>query len=81
MHISMQHGGRALQAFDSATLLRQLLPDLAQGGDVLLDMVSLFPAENGAEGATSPFRADLLALLKGLHPKCVARSLLFGVQV
>ena len=31
--------------------------------------VSLFPAENGVLGSISPFRQDLLALLKGLHPK------------
>ncbi len=44
---------------------------------MLLDMVSLFPAENGAEGRASPFRADILALLKGLHAKC-APTLLFS---
>ena len=51
---------------------------LSQGGDVLLDMVSLFPAANGVEGTTSPFRANLLALLKGLHPKCVCRKRQLG---
>ena len=36
---------------------------------MLLDMVSLFPEHNGPEGSISPFRADLLSLLKGLQPR------------
>lgn len=40
-----------------------------QEGEVLLDMVSLFPERNGPEGSASPFRADLLSLLKGLRPR------------
>ena len=40
-----------------------------QDGEVLLDMVSLFPEENGPEGVISPFREDLLSLLKGLRPR------------
>ncbi len=35
-----------------------------------MNMVSLFPAENGVEGSISPFRSDLLTLLKGLQPRC-----------
>ena len=35
-----------------------------------MNMVSLFPAENGVEGGISPFRSDLLTLMKGLHPRC-----------
>ena len=42
-----------------------------QRGAVLLDMVSLFPAENGVEGSVSPFRSDILSLLKGLKPRRV----------
>jgi hypothetical protein len=38
-------------------------------GQVLVGMVSLFPAENGAEGSVSPFRRDLLDLMRGLRPK------------
>ena len=34
-----------------------------------LDVVSLFPSANGRLGVKAPFRADLLDLLKGLHPK------------
>jgi hypothetical protein len=41
-----------------------------EGGPFLLDVVSLFPGENGREGRTSPFRNDLLSLLKGLRPRC-----------
>ena len=40
-----------------------------QGGAVLLDMVSLFPAENGVEGSISPFRSDILSLIRGLQPR------------
>ncbi|EIE21944.1 glycoside hydrolase [Coccomyxa subellipsoidea C-169] len=40
-----------------------------EGGEVLVNMVSLFPAENGVEGSISPFRSDLLTLLKGLQPR------------
>ena len=40
-----------------------------QRGAVLVDMVSLFPAQNGAEGSVSPFRSDILSLLKGLKPR------------
>ena len=40
-----------------------------QQGAVLLGMVSLFPAENGVEGSVSPFRSDILSLLKGLQPR------------
>lgn len=40
-----------------------------QGGEVLVNMVSLFPAENGVEGSVSPFRTDLLDLMKGLQPR------------
>ena len=43
--------------------------DVVQGGEVLVNMVSLFPAENGVEGSVSPFRTDLLDLLKGLQPR------------
>ena len=42
---------------------------MVQDGEVLLDMVSLFPEQNGPEGSISPFRADLLSLLKGLRPR------------
>ena len=35
-----------------------------------VDVVSLFPAGNGRLGVKTPFRPDLLNLLKGLHPKC-----------
>lgn len=43
----------------------------AQGGSgvLLLDVVSLFPGENGVEGSVSPFRRDLLELIKGLRPR------------
>ena len=34
-----------------------------------VDLVSLFPGENGLLGAKTPFRADLLELMKGLHPR------------
>ena len=34
-----------------------------------VDMVSLFPADNGRLGAITPFRPDLLSLLQGLRPK------------
>ncbi len=40
-----------------------------QSGAVLLDMVSLFPEENGVEGSVSPFRSDILSLIKGLKPR------------
>lgn len=40
-----------------------------QGGAVLLDMLSLFPAENGVEGSISPFRSDILSLIRGLQPR------------
>ncbi|CAL8471543.1 g11085 [Coccomyxa elongata] len=40
-----------------------------KGGEVLVNMVSLFPAENGVEGSVSPFRSDLLDLMKGLQPR------------
>ncbi len=36
---------------------------------MLLDMVSLFPEENGVEGSVSPFRSDILSLIKGLKPR------------
>ena len=42
---------------------------LVQQGAVLLGMVSLFPAENGVEGSVSPFRSDILSLLKDLQPR------------
>lgn len=48
---------------------------LVQKGAVLLDMVSLFPAENGVEGSISPFRSDILSLIRGLKPRHDALSL------
>ena len=33
-----------------------------------LDVVSLFPEANGPKGAVTPFRQDLLQLLKDLRP-------------
>jgi hypothetical protein len=44
---------------------------VGEGWALLLDVVSLFPEENGPEGSVSPFRKDLLELLKGLNPRCV----------
>lgn len=41
-------------------------------GVLLLDVVSLFPDENGPEGSVTPFRNDLLQLIKGLRPRCGA---------
>ena len=46
-----------------------------QQGAVLLGMVSLFPAENGVEGSVSPFRSDILSLLKGLQPRHVPSTI------
>jgi hypothetical protein len=42
-------------------------------GDLLLDMVSLTPAENAREGELNqwPFRGDLLDALKALKPRCL----------
>lgn len=37
-------------------------------GPLLLDFVSLFPEENGVAGSKTPFRQDILALLKDLKP-------------
>lgn len=48
-----------------------------KGGPFLLDVLSLFPEENGREGKISPFRNDLLSLLKGLRPRYPS---LFDVQ-
>lgn len=41
-------------------------------GELLIDGVSLFPAENIRNGSSNPwpFRKDLLDKLKVLHPRC-----------
>eukprot|EP00884_Botryococcus_braunii_P004902 jgi/Botrbrau1/14412/Bobra.0014s0059.1 len=59
-------GARQLLQSDDASL------EMGGGRDrweLLLDVVSLFPQENGREGSVSPFRKDLLDLLKGLNPR------------
>ena len=38
-------------------------------GPLLLDVVSLFPSENGPKGSISPFRSDVVELMAGMHPK------------
>lgn len=49
-------------------------------GALLVDVVSLLPAENVAHAAAAgamkpwPFRADLLQMLKDLHPRLVTLS-------
>lgn len=35
----------------------------------MVDFVSLFPEENGPVGSISPFRSDLLDLLKAINPR------------
>ena len=47
---------------------------LLQGpGELLVDAVSLFPAENVQDGAQNPwpFRRDLLDMLKAVNPRWV----------
>ena len=38
---------------------------------VAIDVVSLFPGVNGMRGSASPFRRDILQMLKDLKPECV----------
>lgn len=51
-------------------------PQLQGPGELLVDAVSLFPAENVREGALNPwpFREDLLDMLKALNPRWVLLS-------
>lgn len=47
-------------------------------GKIGFDVVSMMPAENvrrGTEGYPWPFRADLLAMLKALQPRCTHLSI------
>ena len=50
-------------------MLHRLAIRIQGRGPIFVDFVSLFPEENGPAGSTSPFRQDLLQLLKDLHPK------------
>ena len=52
----------------NATDTQAVLSITATGNEVALDMVSLFPEANGLGGETTPFRQDLLGLLKDLQP-------------
>ena len=42
----------------------------APGTSILLDQVSLWPSQNGPEGSISPFRPDLIQMVKDLNPRC-----------
>lgn len=52
----------------NATDHHAVLAITTPGPALEVDVVSLFPQANGVHGSTSPFRTDLLQLLKDLKP-------------
>ena len=58
------------QTINKLLLMPRRLAIRIQGrGPIFVDFVSLFPEVNGPAGSKTPFRQDLLQLLKDLHPK------------
>lgn len=75
--ISGQSGWQRVEAAmtaDSSDTHAKLGFSFEGPGMLLLDVVSLFPAENYAQRGAAlnprPFRADLLGMLQALRPKC-----------